>query len=489
LPKAISVMILSLDKFNFQKFGKIILQDISWNIQESEHWVVLGGTGSGKSTILELVKQKATAKCLLVAKDYAHNRLLNQAIQYYQQRFNSYDSEIAPSVREFLTDQIKPVGTINDASVVMPPPSVSDEILNQKAQILKINHLLERKITSLSNGETRRTLLTKALCSQPDALLMDMPFVGLDVESRQILHQTIDQVAASGTTVVLATVANEIPASITHILVLENGKIQFIGTKEDWQKTDNSSQESSPRVAQSLLSDCHPDFAWAVSMRDVNVKYGEKQVLKNINWEVRAGEKWALLGPNGSGKSTLLSLVTADNPQSYANDFDLFDRKRGTGESIWDIKKRIGFVSPELHLYSPRVSTVFKAVASGLFDATGLYQKLSESQTQQVNQTIELLGLQNIANKTLLELSTGQQRMTLLARALVKNPALLILDEPCQGLDDKGIMFFKELVEQLCQNSDRTLIYVTHYAAEIPNCVTKVFKMNDGVGQVMIDSI
>jgi molybdate transport system ATP-binding protein len=187
------------------------------------------------------------------------------------------------------------------------------------------------------------------------------------------------------------------------------------------------------------------------------------------------------MGPNGSGKSTILSLIMADNPQGYGNDYDLFDKKRGSGESIWDIKKRIGFVSPEFHLYTNTHQKVWAIVASGLFDTPQLSKPLTDAQIETVKMYLQLFDLDKHKNKLLNQLSMGQQRWVFLARALVKNPPLLILDEPCQGLDEANMIAFRQLVNDLVVSLDKTLIYVTHYEAEIPACVDRVFRIEKGI--------
>ena len=185
-------------------------------------------------------------------------------------------------------------------------------------------------------------------------------------------------------------------------------------------------------------------------------------------------------GPNGAGKSTLLSLITADNPQAYANEIYLFDKRRGRGESIWDIKKRIGYVSPELHLYFESFTTAFDVVASGLFDTVGLFRQLNEEQTGLVKKWMNLLGIEDVSKYLLKNLSLGKQRLVLFARALVKNPPFLILDEPAQGLDDEQQQLFKSIIEQLCEHTNKTLIYVTHLQNEVPSCVTKSLRLQAG---------
>lgn len=215
-------------------------------------------------------------------------------------------------------------------------------------------------------------------------------------------------------------------------------------------------------------------------MKNVNITY-DKKILENINWEVLNGERWSLSGPNGSGKSTLLSLINADNPQAYANEIYLFDRRRGSGESIWDIKKKIGFVSPELHLFFDRGTSGFDAVASGLFDTIGLFRKINQQQIVIVTKWMQLLKISHLSRKLLFQLSGSEQRSVLLARALVKNPPLLILDEPCQGLDEEQTDLFKAIVNEICLTGNKTLIYVTHLAAEVPDCVTKSIRLENGM--------
>ncbi|MFN8354969.1 MAG: ATP-binding cassette domain-containing protein [Spirosomataceae bacterium] len=482
-----------------RRFDKVVLQDITWALRPQEHWAIIGPTGSGKSSLLDLLRNKllitqgevvqpfAKEDIALVPRDFSAYRVVGQAFQYYQQRFNGYDAELAPTVQEFFNDQVKPVGTIDEQSVELPTKAFTDAQLHEVAALLRVSHLLDRRLTSLSNGESRRVLMTKVLLTKPKLLLLDNPFVGLDVASRQTLHQVLNQLMES-VTLVLVTTANEIPMGITHVMELEDGRIKAIDSAHAFRAKQHEHQlqtvapAAAKRLLQRLESELVVGFEYMVRMRNVSVTYAGVNVLNRVNWEIKKGEKWALVGPNGSGKSTLLSLITADNPQSYANDFDLFDRKRGTGESIWDIKRQIGFVSPEMQLYSPRTSTVFQAVASGLFDATGLYKKLTEVQSNRVGEMLDLIEIAHLRDKTLLQLSTGQQRLVLLARALVKNPPLLILDEPCQGLDDEHIAYFKAVVEQLCGSPERTLIYVTHYDAEIPNVVTNVLRMNQGEG-------
>jgi len=491
---------ITLDDVFVRKYDTTVLSGVNWKINKGEHWAIIGPNGSGKTTLLDIIAGKwpvwkgqlhygfnipVREAIEFVPNDYSFNRIVSAGAEYYQQRFHSYEAERAPSVRAILTDQLKPVGTVNENSVHLEPSKVHKEQLEKVSGLLSITHLLDHPFVTLSNGETRRMLLAKSLLKHPEILLLDNPFAGLDVHSREVLRDALSHLARSGVNIILATIATEIPPCITHVLEMNHGTVETISPAGSYQ-VKNKNAESLPKPdAAKLESFGVPnfvDFETAIDLRNINVKYNEDQILKGINWTIRKGEKWALSGANGSGKSTLLSIITADNPQRFANDFDLFDKKRGgIGASIWDIKQKIGHVSPELHLYFPKNTTVFKTIASGFFDATGIFfKKLTAIQVQRVHEVAELLHVHPLIEKDFSQLSKGEQRLVLLARALVKNPPLLILDEPCQGLDTVSIAYFKEVVDAICNTQERTLIYVSHYLNEIPSCVKRFLKLEKG---------
>lgn len=219
------------------------------------------------------------------------------------------------------------------------------------------------------------------------------------------------------------------------------------------------------------------DASEVISMRDVMVRYGERIILKGLNWQVMNGQRWALGGQNGAGKSTLLSLVCADNPQSYASDISLFGYKRGSGESIWDIKKHIGYVSPEMHRAYMRPLPAISIVASGLKDSIGLYTKPKPEEMDICRLWMHIFGLDGKEQTSFLKLSSGEQRLVLLARAFVKDPQLLILDEPLHGLDNDNRQKVKDVIETFCSRKNKTLVMVTHYQEELPPCITHHLKL------------
>lgn len=491
---------ISLQNVSVRKYDSIVLSEINWEIRNTENWAIIGPNGSGKTILLEILAGKwpvlsgkltygwnapVRETVELVSNDYSFNRIVSAGAEYYQQRFHAYEAERAPTVRAILTDQLKPVGTVDEKSVRLEPPRVSEPELLRVSELLSITHLLDHAFVTLSNGETRRMLLAKSLLKNPKVLMLDNAFNGLDVHSREVLRNALTSLSDQGVTIIMASAASEIPPCITHVLELSEGRIAKTSAIRDFKaKTDHVNFPRPDSVA--LAHFGHPgftDFQFALNLRNISVKYHNQLILDHVNWKIAKGEKWALSGPNGSGKSTLLSIITADNPQRFANDFDLFDRKRGgAGASIWDIKQKIGHVSPELHLYFPRNTTVFKTIASGFFDATGVFfKKLTDFQIERVSEVALLLHVGHLIEKDFSQLSKGQQRMVLLARALVKNPPLLILDEPCQGLDVESIEYFKSVVDAICDTPERTLIYVSHYPHEIPSCVSRFLKLEKGI--------
>ncbi|MCP9755331.1 ATP-binding cassette domain-containing protein [Lacihabitans sp. CCS-44] len=469
-----------------------ILSDFNFQLKNNENVVVLGESGSGKSTFLDAIagsvfptkgkiEKDKTKKIVSVNRDYSFHRLVGPVYQYYQQRFNSQDAELGPTVYEVLQNQVIPVGTINENSVEIKPPLYSEDWLGVIVQKLKLEHLVHQKITSLSNGETRRTLIANALLKKPDILLLDNPFTGLDIKSRGELKLLLSDFTE--TQIILIANAHDIPEKFEKVVFLEKGKLSFFGKLAEFIPKAAINYSIGTEILKKIENLSIPQFSsfeTAIKINDGHVRYGNKLVLQGINWEVKKGEKWALMGPNGSGKSSLLSLITGDNPQCYQNQLYLFDKKRGSGESIWDLKQKMGFVSPELHLYFNKNSTVWKVVASGFFDSAGLFQKLTEQQLELTELYLDLVNLFEVKDRKLNQLSFGQQRLVFLARALVKNPALLILDEPCQGLDYNQMVFFRTILNEIAIHQNKTLLFVTHYEDEIPLCINKRLNLFEG---------
>lgn len=459
---------------------KSVLDGISFSLQPNQHIAIVGNAESGKTTLAKAIAGKIhfsgkvvtdfsnitgmPTRINFVEQRYSFKNLSGISEFYYQQRYNSFDSTDAPSIFEELSKDSKPTNNINSVLA-----------------ILGIDHLKDAPLIQLSSGEHKRFQLAKSLINAPQLLILDNPYTGLDVSARKELNKILKEISDKGTQIILIPGTFSIPDFITHVAFLENKKLNFFGGKEKFQKTISTAIIADANHNQIIFNtDLLPfsnenfQFETVVEMKNIQIKYGEHTILQNLDWKVKQGEKWLLKGRNGAGKSSLLSMITGDHPQAYSNEIYLFGKRRGSGESIWDIKQKTGYISPELHAYFDKNVSCFNAIGSGYFDTIGLFKKLSTKQYNNILQWLDFLQLSHVSNKPLHSISASLQRMILLARALVKNPPLLVLDEPCQGLDRQQSEQFVSLIDHVCSNSNKTLIYVSHDVSNIPTCVEKV---------------
>ena len=418
---------------------------------------IAGRNGSGKTLYIDqLRKQLASDKVRYIA--FTDSYGVNVDGQYYLQlRWNQHDIDHeTPTVGDQLQRAYLLAG------------EDTEERRAQRDQLYQLFHMdefLDKYIITLSSGELRKFQLTKTLFANPKLLIMDNPFIGLDAETRDQLRDLLKLLAVERDMEIMLVMSktDDIPSFVD--------EVKWIGTQETVPP-----HVLSPSQQEAILSlpytDNDYDCQHVIDMKNVCIRYGERTILKDLNWTVCNGERWALSGQNGSGKSTLLSLVCADNPQSYACDITLFDRPRGSGESIWDIKKHIGYVSPEMHRSYKRNLPAIRIVASGLMDSIGLYAIPDPQDYDKCRWWLDIFGIGHLADKPFLQLSSGEQRLVLLARAFVKDPQLLILDEPLHGLDLWNRRLTKDIIETFCQRRNKTMIMVTHYQTELPNNIT-----------------
>lgn len=482
--------LVSIHKADIGYAGLPVLKNINLNVISGNHYAITGLAGSGKTSLLQAIAGNLQIKqgdisrnfegdsnaapldfrhhIAFVASRHHFRNLSNTSDLYYQQRYNSSDSDDALTVTAYLN---------NIASAY--PASHHWDLANA-ISLLKLNQLADKQLIKLSNGETKRLMIAAALLKNPQLLLLDNPLAGLDVETRALFNKILSQIAATGITIIIATSPHEIPLVVTHVAILKNGSLQ-LQEQSEYQAIDEIVPDGSKYNLTALINGYPAQpYQHIVSMRNITIRYGEKAVLQNVNWEIKQGERWALMGHNGAGKSTLLSLINGDNPQAYANDIILFDKKRGSGESIWDIKKKTGFISPELYQYFPADSSCLQTIESGYYDTMGLFRPSDKARADRAMQWMEMLEIDKYARQLLKNIPASAQRLCLLARAMIKCPTLLILDEPCQGMDDHQVTHFKALVDAICQQTNITLIYVTHYAEHIPDSVSKTLRLAGG---------
>jgi molybdate transport system ATP-binding protein len=516
-------MLISVNDITIQIGNKHLFEHTNWVIEKNQHWAIAGKTGSGKSTLAKAISYKAqivrgqivyyfdddsaaqgrtylNPKEILTFSSESHQDFYRRYSSYHQARWQSLEGDDIPVVSSlFSPDSLEP-----SSYAEAVPSAAADSVYRRRDSILdlfKLNSLLERKVHQLSHGESRKVLLARLLMYSPRLLILDDPYTGLDQHSRELLAHAIDTLIAHGDTQILfvSSRVEDIPESIDHLLVVHDSRVAAKGDRKTLSgdanlQPDFSSQGSASsgfqktaafekmveKYSGALKNNPLLDSSVFVQMENVSITYESNKILNQIQWTVKQGERWALLGHNGAGKTTLLSLILADNPQAYANLITLFGKRRGSGETIWQIKKNIGWVSPELQVHYPKNISCLEVVCSGFFDSIGLYRRCSQAQIELASGWIQVFGMEALADKTFFTLSTGQQRLILLARALVKNPPLLILDEPCQGLDAFYRDYFVGFLNQLCEHTPITLIYVTHYANELPASITHRLMLDHG---------
>ncbi len=507
---------IRLDQATFKLGEHRIFEQTSWQMRTNEHWGILGENGSGKSLFADAICRSLPlvhgqisyyfdldserrpqprsyvykGEILKISSD-SHREMLQRFADYYQARWQSFEGQNAPTVGDMLTGKSLEHRSPFEVTPLTTPDDVYQTRREQAVALLGIEYLLDRKILHLSHGEGRKFLLARALMQSPKLLILDDPFCGLDAASRETLRHAIENLLSARLMQILLITSrpDEIPAGVTHLLHLADRRVAAQGEKAAVLKMLDASQpnqnesehlQDAPIRFPDIAFETEPNAAPLIEMRDVSVTYGQAHVLRDITWTMRQGEHWAILGHNGAGKTTFLSLISADNPQGYANDIVLFGLSRGSGESIWEIKRRIGAVSPELLMFYDRRLTCHQVVCSGLFDSVGLYHDVSPEQAQLALDWMRALKIEHLAELPFQAASIGEERIVLLARALVKHPRLLILDEPCQGLDAHHRNRILALLDRLCQETPIGLLYVTHHINEMPRAITHVLQLERG---------
>lgn len=454
-----------------------VLYDLDWSIFRHEHWLISGEMNSGKTTLLKLIlgqgriwkghvthpyfvpsdftADRFKAIKLVSFTDSSHLFHNANAIHYYQQRYHATETEGLLTVQEYLAS-----GGLD------PNDSWHKELLD----LFLLTDLLPLERIKLSSGQTRKMLLARALLGSPKLLLLDQPYLGMDTQSRASFNNLLDAlVQRFDLTLVIAADHAHLPKCITHNFHLSKGAGTVRPTKPPELVVNDVEVPESLKETYRTLSKT-PDYFSAIRFKSVNVRYGQNRILHDFNWQVQAGEKWVVFGPNGAGKSTLLALVYGDHPQAYANEIYLFDRPRGSGESIWDIKKRTGFISPEVHAFFRANQTATQLILTGLDDRWVFRGQSAPHATAMIHDLLDYFSLTEYADQPFHQLSTGTQRLLFFIRALMKAPNLLLLDEPFQGLDQINMTKAKILLEHILDER-HNLVFISHYSHEIPSIV------------------
>lgn len=448
----------------------------NFHLAQGQSLLVLGDNASGKSVLAQIL--------LGEIKNYRGQVNLSDKIAGVgfdlEEKTLDYDRRHDNS--EFIEGGID---WGRNAEQIITEDIPADELVINKShfdyviELLDIAKLLDKPFKVLSTGETRKVLIAKALVLKPVMLILDEPYAGLDLYSQAHLTQVLEQLIADGTSVVLFDFYRDsLPKNIDQLLYLQAGQIVLSGQRSDIIKTSqwrelNQTKVSLPHSLPDSINYEHiSENVPYIALNDVSVSFNGKGVFSSLSWEFNQGEHWRVRGPNGCGKSTLLSMISGDSTKAYGKELYLFGNKRGSGETVWDIKRHYGVVSGQLHRDYRVSMTLVDTVISGFFDSIGLYDQPQRSQITIAHEWLSLLGLSDKASCYFSELSYGEQRMVLIARAVVKLPLILVLDEPCQGLDNHNRVKVLALIDYIAAHSNTHILFVSHDVRDVLSCLT-----------------
>ncbi|MDN7131669.1 molybdate ABC transporter ATP-binding protein ModF [Halomonas sp. MC140] len=458
---------------------RFTLSEIDWTITPEQHWVITGTNGAGKS---------ALAAALAGIGDITGGSIQGLPSNVGIVSFEAQAELIAQELKKDDADIIDVISLGTPVSEMIFDHCQDHQLASELVEKFGLTALLDRAFRKLSTGESRKVMLIRALANKPDLLILDEPFDGLDVATLAMLQAHLASIIDTVPMVMVLNRFDEMPEFITHVAYLDKknadnrkgkktgdqGRLALTVDRQDeaafnelyqllhLKTTDLSVPEADPTHKLPALDPSQP----LVKLTQATIQYGDTVIVDKLDWTIERGQHWQLSGPNGSGKTCVLSLITGDHPQCYTNDIFVFGFQRGNGESIWQIKQFIGYVSTNLQ-WEYRVSTSCKnVIISGFYDSIGMYTKPTDSQKKIADQWLALLGMTERADQPFNKLSYGDQRLLLIARAMVKHPPLLILDEPCLGLDEMNRQLVLALIEKICQGFETTVLYVNHHAED-----------------------
>jgi len=447
-------MALLIQQAKFKLYQKQTLNLPHFAIEPQQYWVVVGSNGSGKSAFALALQNELP----LQEGEYHNSFKRVHSFSFEKQR-----EILEATLKNLNNDDIDPDFFGQTARETILNGSTELTFCEQIAEKLGITYLLDRFFIKLSTGETRKVLLAQTLLQKPDLLILDEPFEGLDQQSVKDWMVMLNELKKECAIVLIVNRLADIPAEATHLAMLENLELVLEGVRQSIEQqsiyqqlvyAEQSVDVALPEPASPLLklSENQPHF----ELKNVTVQYGDKVILDHLNWVVQPNQNWWIKGPNGAGKSTLLSLITGDHPQAFANYVVIFGKQR--------------------HLDYRVNCSVLDVIISGFFDSIGIYQQVPEAIRLKAMQWLARLNLTHLAKKPFRSLSWGQQRLLLITRAMVKHPPVLILDEPFQGLDGLNRKLVKHFIEQLVNNSETQLLFVSHQDLDAPNCITHLFE-------------
>ncbi|HEX2935271.1 MAG TPA: ATP-binding cassette domain-containing protein [Bacteroidales bacterium] len=386
---------------------------------------------------------------------------MNHIALYLSNNINKNEVIEAVSENNLLREYIDLSGLHGELYSTITINKIIDE--ETKHDFFPITTAENASLQSMSSGQQKKALLAYLIFKKPDYIILDDIFSSVDQETQRFIIDNLNEIKDSVLFIQLFFRRQDILDSIQTVIMVnyQNEMVSKLSREQFLQSMGATTHHLPPINLPHLFGETTEAINPIISLNAVNASYGEKHVLKNISWTIEPGEFWQLVGPNGSGKSTMLSMIFGDNPRGYGEDITLFGRRKGSGETIWDIKKRIGYFTPTMTQQFRHEDSVENMIISGLVDSVGLYKKPTDLQRRVAQAWLQVLG-PAFSNKSFLALSFGQQRIVLVVRAMVKHPPLLILDEPTVGLDDENTELFVNLINAIASQHKVAIIYVSH---------------------------
>lgn len=472
--------IINLQDISLRIGGKTLLHRCNWQLHSGEQWAIIGGQESGKSIFSRIVAGIIPHSGGEISYSFqeiepypepdeyigylSFEYVPDENEYYIQARYwSQYESM---EVDEYLS-RIN-VFEINPFEVGADQRNAGQFNASRKRiiDLLKIRDLLSKQLHQLSHGEWHKVKMAHVFLRNFPVLIIDNPFGGLDKKYKKHLLSIFSTLVQEGTQLLLTFEhLHGIPAFITHRAVFDHGRLVASGKLSSIDRSPAAYTQSllKPRRLPGIpVGRARPDAEMIIRMVGVTISAHSRIIIDNLNWNVRKAERWIITGPNGSGKTTLLSCVSGDHPQVYANDITVFGRRWGEGSIVSEVKKRIGWVSPELQHAFPRNYTCLETVCSGYYESMGLFNRCGVQRRKYASEWLRALCIEQHWNTPLSMLSEGAIRLVLIARAFVKTPDLLVFDEPCQGLDDRHTQFIIDLIDRVCCSRPVALLMATH---------------------------
>lgn len=438
-----------------------------FQLRARQCWCLYGHSSAAKDSFLNLLRSPPPK---LSARHFFMDS--NHSILSFASQQAFYEQELRNDESDWLDRQ--------------DPGTLVSELLpnwRENSALLKafgLNHCLDLGYRQLSSGQGRKLLLLQNILARPSFLVLENPYDGLDKTSKEELNRSLQAFVAKGLgLMILVSLLEDIPPWARLACFYENRleiKQQDKPTSLPISYVPGGETIINTGLFPDELNHSHQEL---VVLEDGFARYGERLLFSGLQLTIHEGDHTLITGKNGSGKSTLLEILFGDNANCYANKLSLFGKKRGSGESIWDIKAQIGLVSTALHRDHRSVGTSLMVVLSGLYDSIGLYQKPHPPEIQKAVRLLAWLGLEDSKNRPYKELSYSSQRLVLIARALIKTPRLLILDEPTLGLDERHRRLLLDFLETAVRKRLTTILYVSHRQDEYRSFFTRHICLND----------